>query len=322
MMLCTSSSFTSLNTPFRGSSRDLHACTVCDAAMLFQPQLPPAALQQHSMAGPGRLWRGKNRKSDAVKHDNENLCIQKQPPCGKLRVGHSMHKQRPPVAQAAAQQLIHTQHLPVQHFHLPKDSAFRPCLDMVHNGNVQGALKLLEQVISRHGSPDRKEGDAILLVSTAHSRQQLLHHFYTPLSSCAVAPKPIPAASISLEQSLQRTAFGLAVHSLLDRRLFLQQVMLLWSHALHTLCMLNLFCQISRLSLMCPQGIANPGKAGRVGPALGCLQILPSEKGHYYYKLIRHYCSKGNCPALASIQSALAADDRWNIFQQDPSAAW
>lgn len=68
--------------------------------------------------------------------------------------------------------------------------------------------------------------------------------------------------------------------------------------------------------------IASPGKQGRLEPALDCLQILPSERGRYYFELIKHYCSKGNCYALGRLQKALFADHRWKTFQQYPGAAW
>ncbi len=70
------------------------------------------------------------------------------------------------------------------------------------------------------------------------------------------------------------------------------------------------------------QGIAEPGGQGRVASALACLQVLPCEKGHYYYQLIKHYCQKRNLNALKRIQSALTGDDRWQTFQQVPEAPW
>ena len=70
------------------------------------------------------------------------------------------------------------------------------------------------------------------------------------------------------------------------------------------------------------QGIAEPGGQGRVASALACLQVLPCEKGHYYYQLIKHYCQKRNLNALKRIQSALTGDDRWQTFQQVPVAPW
>ena len=88
------------------------------------------------------------------------------------------------------------------------------------------------------------------------------------------------------------------------------------------MCVVQQLFFFSRLPFTCAQAIAKPGKAGRLGPALACLKILPSERGHYYYRLIRHYCAKGNCSALASIQSALVADDRFRSFKQNPSSAW
>ena len=74
--------------------------------------------------------------------------------------------------------------------------------------------------------------------------------------------------------------------------------------------------------LSCTQAIASPGKQGRLEPALDCLHILPSERGRYYFELIKHYCSKGNCYALGRLQKALFADHRWKTFQQYPGAAW
>jgi len=50
--------------------------------------------------------------------------------------------------------------------------------------------------------------------------------------------------------------------------------------------------------------------------------VLPCEKGHYYYQLIKHYCEKRNLNALKTIQSALTGDDRWKTFQQVPLAPW
>lgn len=75
-------------------------------------------------------------------------------------------------------------------------------------------------------------------------------------------------------------------------------------------------------SALCSQGIATPGGAGRDASALACLQVLPCEKGHYYYQLIKHYCQKRNLSALKKIQSALASDARWKTFQQVPLAPW
>jgi len=73
---------------------------------------------------------------------------------------------------------------------------------------------------------------------------------------------------------------------------------------------------------LCSQGIAAPGGAGRDASALACLQVLPSEKGHYYYQLIKHYRNKGNRSALDKIRVALAQDNRWKTFQQVPLSPW
>ena len=70
------------------------------------------------------------------------------------------------------------------------------------------------------------------------------------------------------------------------------------------------------------QAIAAPAGAGRVASALACLQILPTHKGHHYYQLIKHYCSKRNGSALGQIQLVLAQDTRWQTYQQVPLAPW
>ena len=70
------------------------------------------------------------------------------------------------------------------------------------------------------------------------------------------------------------------------------------------------------------QAIAAPAGAGRVASALTCLQVLPTHKGHHYYQLVKHYCSKRNGSALSRIQLVLAQDTRWQTFQQVPLAPW
>lgn len=114
----------------------------------------------------------------------------------------------------------------------PAGAVFQPCLTFIRQGNIKWALDTLGQLISECGSPERSDGDQILL------------------------------------------------------------------------------------------GIAEPGGQGRVASALACLQVLPCEKGHYYYQLIKHYCQKRNLNALKRIQSALTGDDRWKTFQQVPLAPW
>lgn len=70
------------------------------------------------------------------------------------------------------------------------------------------------------------------------------------------------------------------------------------------------------------QAIAAPAGAGRIASALACLQILPTHKGHHYYQLIKHYCSKRNGSALGQIQLILAQDTRWQTYQQVPLSPW
>lgn len=78
----------------------------------------------------------------------------------------------------------------------------------------------------------------------------------------------------------------------------------------------------SEIRLSFPQAIAIPAGVGRDVAALACLQILPSERGHYYYQLIKHYHWRGNNSALGKIQQALTQDTRWEAFHQIPRAPW
>ncbi|KAA6424792.1 MAG: hypothetical protein FRX49_04966 [Trebouxia sp. A1-2] len=114
----------------------------------------------------------------------------------------------------------------------PAGAVFQPCLQFIRQGNIAWALDTLKQLISECGSPERGDGDQILL------------------------------------------------------------------------------------------DIAAPGGKGRVASALACLQVLPCEKGHYYYQLIKHYCEKRNLNALNRTQLALTEDDRWKSCQQVPLAPW
>ncbi len=46
----------------------------------------------------------------------------------------------------------------------PAGRVFQPCLRFTQQGKISWALDMLQQLITEHGSPERPDGDAILLV--------------------------------------------------------------------------------------------------------------------------------------------------------------
>lgn len=51
----------------------------------------------------------------------------------------------------------------------PAEGAFKPCLELAQQGQVDAALTLVQQLIYQGSFPERPQGDAILLVSTCCS---------------------------------------------------------------------------------------------------------------------------------------------------------
>lgn len=49
----------------------------------------------------------------------------------------------------------------------PAGAVFQPCLNFIRQGNIKWALDTLKQLICECGSPDRSDGDQILLVGFA-----------------------------------------------------------------------------------------------------------------------------------------------------------
>lgn len=65
----------------------------------------------------------------------------------------------------------------------PAGPLFQPCLDLVGQGNVVVALDVLRQLITAHGSPDRSDGDQVLLVGLP---RLALSSLLSPRASCCV----------------------------------------------------------------------------------------------------------------------------------------
>lgn len=66
----------------------------------------------------------------------------------------------------------------------PAGAVFQPCLQFIRQGNIAWALDTLKQLISECGSPERGDGDQILLVGLLFSCSFLHNVFELPCSCC------------------------------------------------------------------------------------------------------------------------------------------
>lgn len=143
-------------TSFQTDARPINMRQPSHHCMLFKLQPASAAQAQHVLASRVQLAvMRRHAATRSMSHAHPSTYTRQQTP-----------------QQARAQQTGR-----------PAGPLFQPCLDLVGQGNVGVALNTLRQLITAHGSPDRSDGDQVLLVGLPRLASSSLPW---PRASCCV----------------------------------------------------------------------------------------------------------------------------------------